>query len=64
MAVGEDIEFWIQARNDDGENRTSGRDVFSVKIMTEKTHEDDAQEEIPCEIKDNDDGTYSVVYQV
>jgi hypothetical protein len=60
MAVGEDIEFWIQARNDDGENRTSGRDEFSVKIMTE----DEVSEEIPCEIKDNDDGTYSVVYQV
>lgn len=34
MAVGEPIEFLIQARNDNGVNRQSGRDDFAVKIMT------------------------------
>lgn len=60
MAVGEPISFWIQARNDDGENRTSGRDEFFVKIMTDE----EEAENIPCEIVDNDDGTYSVTYCV
>jgi len=31
-AVGHPTEFVIQARNDLGENRKSGRDVFEVKI--------------------------------
>jgi dynein heavy chain len=31
-AVGTPIEFIIQARNDLGENRKSGRDNFQVKI--------------------------------
>jgi hypothetical protein len=29
---GEPVEFKIIARNDLGENRTSGRDVFEIKI--------------------------------
>jgi dynein heavy chain len=30
--IGQPVEFVIQARNDDGNNRSSGRDVFEVKI--------------------------------
>lgn len=42
-AVGHPTEFIIQARNDQGENRRSGRDNFQVKI----TRVGDNQE-IPC----------------
>lgn len=56
QAVGEPIEFIIQARNDEGQNRKSGRDIFVVTIMT------DNKVEIPCEINDHDDGQYFVKY--
>jgi len=35
QAVGEPVEFIIQARNDEGQNRKSGRDVFQVTIKTD-----------------------------
>jgi len=56
QAVGEPVEFIIQARNDEGQNRKSGRDVFQVTIKT------DTGIEIPNEIADHDDGQYFVKY--
>jgi hypothetical protein len=58
MQVGEPIEFFIQAKNEDGENRSSGRDEFFVKIYTD----DEDKTEIPNEIVDNDNGSYTVKY--
>jgi dynein heavy chain len=60
MAVGEPVEFFIQARNEDSENRGSGRDAFTVRIYTD----DEEKADIPCEIVDNANGTYTVKYQV
>jgi len=37
VAFGTPVEFMIQARNDHGENRTSGRDVFAVKVKKIKS---------------------------
>jgi dynein heavy chain, axonemal len=51
-AVGAPTEFIIQARNDQGENRRSGRDNFQVKITAYCPEPMD----IPCEIVDKDDG--------
>jgi dynein heavy chain len=51
--VGSEVEFVIQARNDNSENRSSGNDVFEVKITTEKAAEEGGKTstvEIPCEI--------------
>jgi dynein heavy chain len=56
LAVNEPVEFIIQARNDEGQNRKSGRDVFQIAIK----HEDGT--EIPCNIDDHDDGQYFVSY--
>ena len=56
-AVGHPTEFIIQARNDLGENRRSGRDNFTVKIVRTDTNE-----EVPNEIIDKDDGQYIVKY--
>ena len=58
-AVGHPAEFVIQARNDLGENRKSGRDVFEVKITKIG---DNA--EIPNQLHDKDNGSYEVKYQV
>jgi hypothetical protein len=60
MAINEDIEFFIQARNDNRENRQSGRDEFQVSIRTD----DELKEEIICDVRDNDDGQYSIHYKV
>jgi len=76
--VGNEAEFIIQARNEDGENRTSGRDTFDAKafyvekkeVKTEVIGEEfpridiveEIVEEIPCEIVDKDDGSYLVKY--
>jgi len=60
MCVGEPVEFVIQARNENEENRSSGRDNFKVAITTR----DDEPIEIPAEITDTDNGRYSVKYQV
>lgn len=57
-AVNEPVEFVIQARNDNGENRKSGRDTFEVHVRDSK------KVEIPCEIVDLDDGSYRVKYCV
>lgn len=51
-AIGQPTEFIIQARNDNGENRRSGRDKFQVKITTIGAD----VKEIPCEVIDKDDG--------
>ena len=59
-AVGTTTEFIIQARNEDGENRRSGRDNFQVKI-TKVTEE---HEKVPCEIIDPDNGQYIVKFEV
>jgi len=58
QAVGEPIEFVIQARNDNGENRKSGRDGFFVSIRTTD------KKEIPCEVSDMENGQYFVKYVV
>lgn len=58
-AVGHPTEFVIQARNDLGENRKSGRDVFEVKITKVG---DNA--EILNQLHDKDNGSYEVKYQV
>ncbi len=58
QAVGEPVEFIIQARNDEGQNRKSGRDTFAVTIKTTEGVE------VPCEIDDHDDGQYFVKYSV
>jgi len=60
MAINEPIEFIIQARNENDENRTSGRDNFQVTL---KTVEEEAQEIVP-EITDADDGKYYVKFSV
>ena len=57
-ALNEEVEFIIQARNDNMENRSSGRDDFQVTI---KTREEEPQT-IPSEIVDNNDGKYFVKY--
>lgn len=56
QSVGEPIEFVIQARNDEGQNRRSGRDQFQVIIKNQDGVE------VPCEISDHDDGQYFVKY--
>lgn len=59
-AVGSPTEFIIQARNNNDENRTSGRDSFTVKIARAGGE----PKQIDCSLKDNDDGTYLVTYTV
>lgn len=61
--------FQIVARNDNNENRTSGRDVFAVKIKKVMAPPEGAEEdskpqvvEIPCEVHDNDNGCYDCKY--
>ena len=56
----DDVKFIIQARNENEENRTSGRDHFQVTITTK----DDPPREVPCEIEDTDDGKYYVKYRI
>ena len=57
-AINEPVEFIIQARNENDENRSSGRDNFQVTI---KTDEENPEEIVP-EIVDADDGKYYVKY--
>lgn len=60
----------IVARNDLGENRTSGRDSFEVIITQQVPVPDDnedpdakpTEKSIPCEINDTDDGFYHCKY--
>jgi dynein heavy chain len=58
-ASGAQVEFVIQARNDNEENRQSGRDEFRVKVQTVGGEE---QMDIECDIEDRDDGSYLVTY--
>jgi hypothetical protein len=51
----EETTFIINARDEEGNNRTSGRDDWRVQILDTSTNE-----EIPVEIIDNEDGTYIV----
>lgn len=75
LCAGTPTEFVIIARNDLNENRTSGRDKFQVKIKKEIPKPDDYEEEegVPyrpkfeeteCEVKDNENGSYNVQYQI
>jgi len=64
------VEFVIQARNDLGENRASGRDKFEVcvkrkipKSGEEGDEEKEKYDEIPCEVIDSNDGQYHCKYQ-
>ena len=58
QAVGEPVEFIIQARNDEGQNRKSGRDQFQITIKA------DNGQEVPYELDDHNDGQYFVKYSV
>jgi len=73
VAVGVPVEFKIIARNDLGENRTSGRDIFEVKIKKKLPRPDnevgndsfvDQYQEIECSITDKDNGQYDCKYLV
>lgn len=57
--AGEDTIFIINARDEEGNNRTSGRDHWQVRIVDKTT-----KEEIKPNIKDNDNGNYDVTYNV
>jgi len=69
---GEPVEFMIVARNDLGENRSSGRDSFEVKVtqavpVPEDNEDPDAKptvRTIECNVQDTDDGTYHCSYTV
>jgi len=60
LCVNEPVEFIIQARNENEENRISGRDNFKVSVMTREEN----PVEIPVEITDTNDGKYYVKYMV
>lgn len=72
LCPGEPTTFRIVARNDNNENRASGRDVFTVKIkktipVAADNEDPDAKAtvlEIPCAIIDNDNGGYECKYKV
>lgn len=60
QAINTPTTFVIQARNENCQNRQSGRDNFTVKITTVE----EESKEVPCEVEDKDDGSYHVTYQV
>jgi dynein heavy chain len=71
VVAGTPAEFQIVARNDLGENRTSGRDNFQVKIKQavpipeDKVDDPDYKQEyieIPCTVEDLDNGVYQCQY--
>ena len=62
LSTHEPAVFIIQARNDNCENRTSGRDQFEVKIICEDDGKELDKESIS--IVDKDDGSYHVNYHV
>lgn len=66
VSPGAEVEFIIQARNDLGENRTSGRDVFeiSVNMLKDPIEEGGRPEkvEVPAMIEDCDNGKYVCRY--
>ena len=59
-AIGSPTEFIIQARNNNDENRTSERDHFIVKIVKVR----EKRKPIEYKLVDNDNGTYTVTYQI
>ena len=71
LCPGEPTAFQIVARNDNNENRSSGRDEFAVKIkktipVAADNEDPDARPttiEIPCAITDNDNGSYDCKYK-
>lgn len=54
-SAGVPVVFVIQARNDLGENRKSGADIFVVNL-----HQGEA--EMACDVKDNEDGSYTCTF--
>ena len=66
VSPGAEVEFTIQARNDNGENRTSGRDVFEVSVymLKESAEEGGRPEKVGVEstIQDCDNGKYICRY--
>jgi dynein heavy chain len=68
-SVGNPVEFLIIARNKHGENRTSGRDNFQVKVTRTIPADPEVQDakptivEIPCSISDTDTGSYKCEYK-
>jgi len=66
VTAGNEIEFTIQARNDLGENRTSGRDIFEVTVCQFKPPAEEGARpervEIECSIDDCDNGKYICKY--
>lgn len=56
-SAGHPIEFIIQARNDMGENRKSGRDNFQVRILRISDNS-----EVANEVTDKNNGQYIVKY--
>lgn len=63
---GFETEFTIQARNDEGVNRTSGRDIFEVSVYMLKPPLEEGgkpeKEPIDCKINDLDNGKYICTY--
>jgi len=55
--AGEETVFIINARDEDGNNRTSGRDEWLVSVVDRNT-----KQEVETEITDDDNGTYYVKY--
>jgi len=66
VSAGSEVEFTIQARNDLGENRTSGRDVFEVSVCQYKEPAEEGgrpeRAELECSIEDLDNGKYICRY--
>lgn len=66
VSPGQEVEFTIQARNDLGENRTSGRDIFEVSVyqMKPPVEEGGRPEKEPIEtgIMDCNNGKYICKY--
>jgi len=58
-SVGHPTEFIIQARNELGENRKSGRDNFQVRILRTADNS-----EVAAQLIDRDNGSYQVKYQM
>jgi dynein heavy chain len=62
-AVNEDVSFIIQARDDNGNNRTTGGDQFMISIMFLEGGPEG--EDVPVNnvhIKDNQQGQYMITY--
>jgi hypothetical protein len=66
VSPGSEVEFTIQSRNDLGENRTSGRDIFEIYIFqTSAPTEEGARAErieIAHDLEDLDNGKYVCRY--